>query len=179
MHRRVSCSLHRAASRPATSRVEGPLPAPFDMCELSSTEYSEELQRCCSAVQRVQPALSLPGHDAATGALSPGPGPSQPDHSPSPQHLPPGRPKVDVKNSAAELLRRFPSDKELRNLLLPLECTADPLRQVRQSTRLQLCPRMHPGQTANNGVTKRRKGGRSAFTRRQRNKAAVRRRSRI
>lgn len=133
------------------------------------------MQRCCSAVQCVQPALSLPGHDAATGALSPGPGPSQPDHSPSPQNLPLGRPKVDGE----KICGHAAGGEKLRNLLLPLECTADPLRQVRQSTRLQLCPRMHPGQTANNGVTERRKGGRSAFTRRQGNKAAVHRRSRI
>ena len=138
MHRHVSPSLHRAASRPATARVEEPPSAPFHKCELSSTECCEE----CSAVAAQCKAcslLSLPDHDAATGALSPGPGPSQPDHSPSPQHLPPGRPKVDDKNSAAELLRRFAGGgEELRKVLLPLECTADPLRQVRQPTRLQL-----------------------------------------
>ncbi|KAF1930158.1 uncharacterized protein M421DRAFT_419198 [Didymella exigua CBS 183.55] len=90
-------------------------------------------------------------------ALSPGPGPSQPDHSPSPQLLPPGRLKFDDEKSAAVSLRCFAGGEELRNLLLPLECTADHLRQVRQPTRLQLCPRVHPGQTANNGVTGERR----------------------
>ena len=53
--------------------------------------------------------------------------------------------------------------RRLRNLLLPLECTADPLRQVRQAARPQLCPRKHPGSNANNEVTERKKGDRSCF----------------
>ncbi|KAF2628618.1 hypothetical protein BU25DRAFT_466362 [Macroventuria anomochaeta] len=61
------------------------------------------------------------------------------------------------------LLRRFAGGEELRNLLLPLECTADPLKQLRQTARLQLCPCMHPGQTANNEVTEKGKGDRSYF----------------
>jgi hypothetical protein len=165
MHRRVSPSLHLAASRPAIVRVEEP---PFDMSELPSTECCEE----CSAVAAHCNACSLLSHYQAM-TLQPARCRLVQGLASLTTHL-----RRNTCLPAGVLLRRFAGGEMLRNLLLPLECTAAPLRQARQSTRLQLCPRMHPGQTANNGVTERREGRRSAFTRRQGNKAAVRRRSR-
>lgn len=149
------------------------------MCELSSTVCCEE---CSAAAARCNACRLLSDYHAMT---------LQPVRCRMVQGLAsltthlrrntclPADPKSTMKKSAALLLCWFAGGEVLRNLLLPLECTADPLRQVRQSTRLRLCPRMHPGQIANNEVTERRKGGKTAFTRRQGNKAAVRRRSRI
>jgi hypothetical protein len=145
------------------------LPLTCASCRLQSVASSAALLLCCcracSLLSHYQPMTLQP-------ALSPGLGPGQADHSPLPRHLPPSRPKVDDEKSAAMLLRRFAGGEELRNLLLPLECTADPLRQVRQSTRLQLCPRMHPGQTAKLWSDREKEGWQECFHKKTRQRSS-------
>lgn len=98
MHRRVSPSPRRAASRPATVRA---MQRPFVTFGLVLAVHFTALcrvQRWCCRDGDARMLLSLPDHDAATGGLA-WSGLANTDHSPSPHHLPPGKPKLDDENS--------------------------------------------------------------------------------
>ncbi|XPS69273.1 hypothetical protein M3J09_001551 [Ascochyta lentis] len=121
MHRRVSPSLHRAASLPATVRVVKPLfSCPVTCASLSSTQCGDE----CSAgvaVILTRAGSHYPHYQAMTlqPALFAWSGPRQAGHSPSPRHLPPGRPKFEHENSVVMLLPMLAGGEELRNRSLP------------------------------------------------------------